>query len=107
MLLGVCCAGFGVSLPDPYLGDTILSAILPLSAGVIVPSTIYPAWLRTLFRMMPMTGTLTVLSDQKVSHPIISVAGDLFAAAAWAAVGLVFVRLAVARLRHGSRREVI
>ncbi|MCI1219407.1 MAG: ABC transporter permease [Bifidobacterium sp.] len=107
MLLGVCCAGVGVSLPDPYLADTILDAILPLSAGVIVPTTLYPDWLRALFHLLPMTGTLTVLTDNSTGNIGRPLCTDILLAVVWACVGLVFVRVAVSNLRNGKRRDVI
>ena len=37
VLMGVGAAGVGVNLPDPYLGSTLVGAVLPVLAGVIVP----------------------------------------------------------------------
>lgn len=107
-LMGVCCAGVGVSLPDPYLGDTILDAILPLTAGVIVPTTLYPQWLREVFRVVPMTGTLMSLTTGGAgTSGATGVVEDLLFAVLWAGVGLLFVHVAVRRLRNGVRRDII
>ncbi|KAB7790250.1 ABC transporter [Bifidobacterium leontopitheci] len=108
VLMGVCCAGIGVSLPDPYLGDTILDAIMPLTAGVIVPVTLYPGWLRGVFHLVPMTGTLASLANGgNTLMDALDAAVDLLAATCWAAVGLLFVHVAVKRLRNGVRRDII
>ena len=43
--LGIFAAGLGLYLSDPYTGSNVLSIVLPVSAGVIVPVSTYPAWL--------------------------------------------------------------
>lgn len=105
VLMGICCAGIGVSLPDPYLGDTILDAIMPLTAGVIVPITLYPAWLRGIFHLIPMTGTLASIAAS--GNALTDVTMDVLAAVIWAIIGLLFVHVAVKRLRNGVRRDII
>lgn len=106
VLLGMCCSGFGISLPDPYLGDTIVSALLPLSAGVIVPVSLYPEWLRTFFLMFPMTRTVMSFT-QPNGIQLIAVLSDLLVSALWAMAGIMFVSFSVKRLRSGIRRDPI
>ena len=51
--LGIFAAGLGLYLSDPYTGSNFLSIILPVSAGVIVPVSTYPAWLAWLCSWVP------------------------------------------------------
>lgn len=108
ILIGLACAGIGVALPDPYLGLTIASSVLPLTSGVIVPTQLYPAWLRELCQVMPLTGMLQTM-DAWVFHGVVSmgIARDLLVTAAWAGVGIVFTRVAIHRLRQGVRSEIV
>lgn len=104
LLLGVAAAGIGVDLPDPYLGSTIIGAVLPLLAGVIVPLDDCPTWLRALSHLVPMSGTLTAIDTNGAGSLI---ARDLLVAAVWAVIGLAATRHAVVRLRAGLRRDVV
>ncbi|PHP53014.1 ABC transporter [Actinomyces ruminis] len=106
LLLGVGAAGIGVDLPDPYLGATIVSTFLPLLAGVIVPLSLCPAWLRVLGGIVPLSGTVTVL-DSGADDVVPLLAHDLLVALVWAGVGLAATRHAVTRLRAGLRRDVV
>ena len=54
--LGIFAAGLGLYLSDPYTGSNFLSIILPVSAGVIVPVSTYPAWLTCYVRGFPAPG---------------------------------------------------
>lgn len=97
-LLGMGAAGMGVNLSDPYLGSTILGAILPVLAGVIVPTTAFPDWLHALSWMAPLRGVLNSLGPGEDAGGIVV---DLGIAVVWAALGMGVVRLALHRLRQG------
>lgn len=103
LLLGIAAAGFGLSLPDPYLGATILGAVLPVLAGVIVPIALTPAWLRTASAVVPMSGVVASLDGFDAGL----IARDLLVACLWAGVGVLFTRRAVARLRSGQRADIL
>ncbi|MDO4901019.1 ABC transporter [Actinomyces sp.] len=105
LLLGVGAAGIGVDLPDPYLGATVVGTFLPLLAGVIVPLSACPAWLRGLGALAPMSGTVSALDAGADVGALL--ARDLLVALAWAGAGLAATRHAVHRLRAGVRRDVI
>lgn len=102
VLLGIAAAGIGVALPDPYLGATILSPLLPLAAGVIVPVAYYPAWLIPLSIILPGAGIVGVLDA--VTWRL---ASDLLLGLAWAITGLICTRIAIRQLRRGIRREAL
>lgn len=100
-LMGVFAAGIGVGLPDPYLGATVLGVFLPALCGVIVPLASTPAWFQAVAAAVPMSRLIQAL---QAGAPIAPAAAlDLAVAGIWAAVGLVAVRVAVARFRAGQR----
>lgn len=100
LLLGIAAAGIGVSLPDPYLGATILGTLLPLAAGVIVPVALYPAWLQPLSYLLPGSGMVDALASSAGG-----IWRDLLLAGLWAGLGLACTLRALAQLRAGVRRE--
>lgn len=105
LLLGIAAAGFGLSLPDPYLGATILGAVLPVLAGVIVPIALTPTWLQTISMAVPLSGIVASLDASGSMAGLIL--RDLLVACLWAGAGLLFTRRAVARLRDGQRADIL
>ncbi|WP_026406341.1 hypothetical protein [Actinomyces gerencseriae] len=105
LLMGVGGAGVGVDLPDPYLGATVIASVLPLLAGVIVPLSDCPQWLRAAASLMPLSGVVGVIDTTGGIRPAIG--HDLGVALAWALAGLLATRHAVVRVRAGLRRDVI
>ena len=103
VLLGVGAAGLGVSLPDPYLGATLLASALPVLVGVIVPVSAYPAWLRVVSQVTPLSGAVSTLT---AGGPAL-VLRDLALSAVWCAAGLVVSQVAVHRLRQGARYDTV
>lgn len=99
MLLGVAAAGFGVALPNPYGPLNLLTAALPILAGVIVPSETYPVWLRWLAAAVP--GDALVRANEAAgAWPLL--ARDVAVALVWAAAGILAVRVAMRRIRRGE-----
>lgn len=105
LLMGVGGAGVGVDLPDPYLGSTVIASLLPLLAGVIVPLSDCPQWLRAAASLVPLSGVVGVIDTTGGIRPAIG--HDLGVALAWALAGLLATRHAVVRVRAGLRRDVI
>lgn len=107
-LFGVCCSGIGVSLPDPYLAATIAGCVVPITAGIVVPVGLYPDWLRTVCVWFPLNGTIRALDIVISGHGGLgAVRTDMLIAVVWAVVGLLFTRVAVRRLRNGSRQTLL
>lgn len=105
LLMGVGGAGVGVDLPDPYLGTTVIASLLPLLAGVIVPLSDCPRWLRAAASLMPLSGLVGVIDTTGGIRPAIG--HDLGVTLAWALAGLLATRHAVVRVRAGLRHDVI
>ena len=104
--LGVFAAGLGLYLSDPYLGGTILGALLPISAGVIVPVDAYPAWLAALCTLVPGGRTIALVSG---SSEIVdsTVVTEVLVCVLWALAGLVLVHAAARRIRSGARTNLL
>ena len=100
ILVGIGAGGIGLDLPDPFLATTIVAALLPLSAGVIVPVSEYPAWLSPLTFILPGSGITRALSGDYSRIMV-----DIVISAIWMAVGLAVTYHAVSRIRAGIRRE--
>ena len=109
-LFGMCCAGIGVSLPDPYLAATIAGCVVPITAGIVVPVSLYPDWLAAVCAWFPLHGTIRALDGVVFGRGGAgagAVGADLLVTVVWAAVGLLFTRVAVRRLRNGSRQTLL
>ena len=104
-LLGVAMAGFGVVFSDPYQGASVASAIIPLLSGVIVPTSDFPSWLKTVSSLVPMSGTVTSIHNGAVEHQpeLTPAVADIVVSAIWAIIGLFMVLVALQRMRTGIR----
>lgn len=111
--LGIFAAGLGLYLSDPYTGSNVLSIVLPVSAGVIVPVSTYPAWFAWLCSWVP--GSRLVQALDTSGGIASSTAPNLFAllatdaalAVLYAVVGLGLTFLAARRIRAGARASLL
>lgn len=104
--LGVFAAGLGLYLSDPYLGVTILGALLPISAGVIVPVSAYPAWLAALCALIPGGRTVALVggSPEAAGSTVLT---EVLVCVLWALAGLTLVHAAARRIRSGARANLL
>ena len=111
--LGIFAAGLGLYLSDPYTGSNVLSIILPVSAGVIVPVSTYPAWLAWLCPWVPGSRLVQVLdassgiANGTTPELFASLVADAALAVLYAAVGLGLTFLAARRIRAGARASLL
>lgn len=103
--MGIAASGIGIGLPDPYLGSTIIGVFLPVTAGVIVPLQYAPQWLRHIATFIPGGRAVQTIYDGSLLFRAVAV--DVLVSLAWAAVGIVFVRVAISRIRNGSKVSVL
>ena len=111
--LGIFAASLGLYLSDPYTGSNFLAVILPVSAGVIVPVSTYPAWLAWVCSWVP--GSRLVQALDTSGGTASSTTPDLFALLAadtalgmiYAAIGLGLTYLAARRIRAGARASLL
>lgn len=106
--VSVAAATASVALRDPYLVSNVLTATLPIVAGVVVPITLFPQWLATLAMLVPLTATVQAMwsPDMAPNESALLVARDLAVAAAWLAMGVALSRRVITLLRDGRREDV-
>ena len=111
--LGIFAAGLGLYLSDPYTGSNVLSIVLPVSAGVIVPVSTYPAWLAWLCSWVPGSRLVQALdtsgsiASSTPPNLFALLATDAALAVLYAAVGLGLTLLAARRIRAGARASLL
>ncbi|MEW6858478.1 ABC transporter [Trueperella pyogenes] len=103
--LGIAATGVGVGLPDPYLGTTLIGVFLPVAAGVIVPLNYAPSWIRHVATAIPGSRTVQAIHDRAITCSVVGV--DVALSIVWALIGMVFVRVAVGRIRRGLKVSVV
>lgn len=96
-LLGIFASGLGMVAPDPYLASTLLTTIYPVLAGVVVPASAYPGWLKALSSATPLAQPLAQLGQGISCTDLIAA---IFLAAIYAAFGLALLAAAFRRLRR-------
>jgi len=104
-LVGVTAAIASFALSDPYLISNILSTVLLITAGVVLPLALYPAWLAWLARFLPFTALIEAL--RTVGSPWGYLLRELAVSAAWFALGLVIARHVMSAVRSGKRAPQI
>lgn len=111
--LGIFAAGLGLYLSDPYTGSNVLSIVLPVSAGVIVPVSTYPGWLAWLCswvpgsRLMQALDTSGSIASSTTPNLFALLAADTALAVLYAAIGLGLTVLAARRIRSGARASLL
>ena len=111
--LGIFAAGLGLYLSDPYTGSNVLSIVLPVSAGVIVPVSTYPAWLAWLCSWVPGSRLVQALdtsggiAGSTAPNLFTLLAADTALAVLYAAIGLGLTFLAARRIRAGARASLL
>ena len=116
--LGIFAAGLGLYLSDPYTGSNVLSIVLPVSAGVIVPVSTYPAWLAWVCSWVPGSRLVQALDISALETPgsvsggatqelFASLEADTALAVLYAAIGLGLTFLATRRIRAGARASLL
>ncbi|WPF66542.1 ABC transporter permease [Corynebacterium sp. 22KM0430] len=103
-----CCVGLGCSVAavagrDPFFAANVLTALLPVTAGVIAPLSAYPAWLQPVSAVLPGTWLVHWLRESGAGQfsgwPLLL---EGLITAAWACGGVVGLRMAWGRMRSGS-----
>ena len=111
--LGIFAAGLGLYLSDPYTGSNFLAIILPVSAGVIVPVSTYPAWLAWLCSWVPGSRLVQALdasggiASSTTPDIFLLLAADTALGMLYAAIGLGLTYLAARRIRAGARASLL
>lgn len=114
LLMGLASVGvatLSLGLKDPYLLSNILGGLLPLTAGVLVPLSLYPSWLAQLVTFLPLTASVEAFRLLAEGGPVTGVlfllAREALVSCLWLLVGVAASRLVMSALRSGRRRQEI
>ena len=94
----VCAAGT-IVLHDPFRLANIVTAVVPLSAGVLLPHTAYPAGIREMCAVLPGTWLVAALRENAPALMLV----ECGISALWLVLGLALLMVAC-QLRYRSGR---
>lgn len=106
-LVGAGVATLSLIWEDPYLVGNLLHAILPITAGVVVPLSSYPAWLAALAQPLPFTAAIQLLTVPHLWDATSLLLGvrECVAAGIFIVLGALATRVVTARMRNGKLGE--
>lgn len=110
-LAGSCAGTVSVGFKDPYLVSNVLSLMIPVTAAVMAPLSVYPPWLAVIAHGMPLTGTIEAFRKGAEGSPIGDVAMSLLAEltvlTVWTGLALIAGKIVLRLIRSGKRNEDI
>jgi ABC-2 type transport system permease protein len=107
--VGIFSAMASLGLSDPYMVGNILTALLPVTAGVIAPLSSYPLWARVICQYLPGSGVVETLRQwpERGSSALVYCAGDIVVGVIFMFVGLFVAKLCLSLIRSGRRSEQV
>lgn len=104
-LVGLTAAIASLGLSDPYVISNSAHSVLLITAGVVLPLSLYPQWLAWLAVALPFTAAVEAIrADGGVG---LLVARELVVSLAWFAVSVLIGRRVLAAVRSGRRSEEV
>jgi len=104
-LVGVTAAVASFALSDPYLISNILSSVLLITAGVVLPIGYYPGWLGFVARVLPFTAAVELVRNTGPTGLLL--ARELLVSGLWLVIGLAIAKRVMALIRSGKRSQEI
>jgi len=104
-LVGVTASIASFALEDPYLISNVANMVLLLTAGVVLPLSLYPTWLAAIARFLPFTALIEAVRTTGPAAPLLL--REFAVALAWLAVGLLIAKRVLALIRSGKRAQQI
>ena len=104
-LIGITAAITSFGFSDPYVVSNILDSVLLITAGVVLPLQLYPAWLAFIARLLPFTALVEAVRSTGPIWPY--ALRELAIAVVWLLAGLLIARRVMAMVRSGKRSEEI
>jgi len=98
----VCAAGT-IMLHDPFRLTNIVTAVVPLSAGVLLPHTAYPAGIREVCAVLPGTWLVAALREHSPTLMLI----ECGVSALWLVLGLALLMVADQLRYRGGRTDLL
>ena len=97
--VGMVCAAGTIVLHDPFRLANIVTAVVSLSAGVLLPHTAYPAGIREVCEVLPGTWLVAALRENAPALMLV----ECGVSALWLVLGLALLMVAD-RLRYRNGR---
>ena len=97
--VGMVCAAGTIVLHDPFRLANIVTAVVPLSAGVLLPHTAYPAGIREVCEVLPGTWLVAALRENAPALVLV----ECGVSALWLVLGLALLMVA-GQLRYRNGR---
>jgi len=104
-LIGIAATISSFGLADPYLISNIANTGLLITAGVVLPLSLYPGWLAALAQLLPFTAAIEAVRTAGPMWPLIL--RELLVAFGWFGVGVLLSRRVLAAIRSGRRTEEV
>ena len=104
--LGVLCATMVLGRNDPYILGNLVTALLPLTSGMIAPLSAYPFFLGDVCRYLPGSGVVEALRSWPTSdhgHILTACGRDAVIGLVAATLGLLVARALLSAIRAGRR----
>lgn len=101
-------SALSVALRDPYAIANVLTAALPITAGVVLPLALYPGWLAAIAQVLPFTAAATIIWIPDLGGASIAglVLRELLVGTLWLAMGAAAAGRVVRLLRDGRREDI-
>ncbi len=104
-LVGMTAAIASLALTDPYIVSNSAHGVLLITAGVVLPLSLYPEWLEWVALALPFTAAVeAVRADSGIAMLALR---ELAVAVAWFSISLLIGRRVLAALRSGRRTEEV
>ena len=104
-LIGIAATIASFGLADPYLISNIANTGLLITAGVVLPLSLYPGWLAALAQLLPFTAAIEAMRTAGPMWPL--VLRELLVAFGWFGVGVLLSRRVLAAIRSGKRTDEV
>jgi ABC-2 type transport system permease protein len=104
-LVGLTAAIASLSLSDPYVISNSAHSILLITAGVVLPLSLYPQWLEWVALALPFTAAVDAVRGGRSIAPLI--VRELAVCVAWFGVSILLGRRVLAAVRSGRAREEV
>ena len=101
--VGMVCAAGTIVLHDPFRLANIVTAVVPLSAGVLLPHTAYPAGIREVCEVLPGTWLVAALRENAPALVLV----ECGVSALWLVLGLALLMVAGQLRSRSGRTELL
>ncbi len=104
-LVGLTAAIASLARTDPYIVSNSAHGVLLITAGVVLPLSLYPQWLAWVALALPFTAAVEAVRAE--SGVALLVLREIGVALAWFSISLLIGRRVLAALRSGRRTEEV